>query len=194
MLLSGSTDGLVNVYDTTIADEDEALVQVINHGSVHHAGFLSERTIYALSHDEQFSIHPATDPDDSAQEPEPVHFDDVREPLGCEYVVQLCLGAQGPYIAAGNKMYVYSTYTPVKENLAVVEILIFPPAGARSDKRLDLIPLVSTPTWRFDLDNLWRLPGAHGDEVVRSVYLDEQVCLSRTLKTGIKPGIQCLRG
>lgn len=82
-------------------------MQVINHGSVHHAGFISERTIYALSHDEQFSVHPATDPDDPAEEPEPVHFDDVREPLGCEYVVQLCLGAQGPYIAAGNKMYVY---------------------------------------------------------------------------------------
>lgn len=107
ILLSGSTDGLINVYDTTITDEDEALVQVINHGSVHHAGFLSESTIYALSHDEQFSIHPATDPDDPAQEPEPVNFDDVREPLDCEYVVQLCLGAQGPYIAAGNKMYVF---------------------------------------------------------------------------------------
>lgn len=89
-----------------MADEDEALVQVINHGSVHHAGFLSERTLYALSHDEHFSVHPATDPDEAAQEPEPVHFGDVREPLGCEYVVQLCVGGQGPYIAAGNKMYV----------------------------------------------------------------------------------------
>lgn len=106
ILLSGSTDGLVNIYDTTVTDEDEALVQVINHGSVHHAGFLSERTIYALSHDEQFSVHPATDPDDTTQEPEPVHFNDVREPLDCEYVAQLCVGSQGPYIAAGNKMYV----------------------------------------------------------------------------------------
>ena len=96
----------MNIYDTTVTDEDEALVQVINHGSVHHAGFLSERTIFALSHDEHFSVHPATDPDDAAQEPEPVHFDDVREPLGCEYVAQLCIGSQGPYIAAGNKMYV----------------------------------------------------------------------------------------
>lgn len=107
ILLSGSTDGLVNIYDTTITDEDEALVQVINHGSVHHAGFLSERTIFALSHDEHFSVYPATDPDDASQEPEPVHFGDVRDPLGCEYVAQLCFGAQGPYIAAGNKMYVY---------------------------------------------------------------------------------------
>ncbi|KAJ5091363.1 hypothetical protein NUU61_006233 [Penicillium alfredii] len=146
ILLSGSTDGLVNVYDTTVTDEDEALVQVINHGSVHHAGFLSERTIYALSHDEVFSVHPATDPDEPTQEPEPVQFGDVRESLACEYVAQLCIGSQGPYIAAGNKI----------------------------DNRLDLVPLVSSPTWQFDQDNLWRLPGAHGEEIVRSVYLDEQ--------------------
>ncbi|KAJ6191206.1 hypothetical protein N7519_001227 [Penicillium mononematosum] len=130
ILLSGSTDGLVNIYDTTVTDEDEALVQVINHGSVHHAGFLSERTIFALSHDEHFSVYPATDPDDASQEPEPVHFGDVREPLGCEYVAQLCVGAQGPYIAAGNKI----------------------------DNRLDLVPLVSSPSWKLDRDNLWRLP------------------------------------
>ncbi|EAU39322.1 conserved hypothetical protein [Aspergillus terreus NIH2624] len=146
IFLSGSTDGLVNIYNTTIADEDDALVQVINHGSVHHAGFLTEKTIYALSHDEVFSIHPATDPDEQTQEPDPVQFGDLRQPLDCEYIAQLCIGSQGPYIAAGNKM----------------------------DKRLDLIPLVADPTWRFDQENLWRLPGGHGEEVVRSVYLDEQ--------------------
>ncbi|KAL4997872.1 WD40-repeat-containing domain protein [Aspergillus recurvatus] len=146
ILLSGSTDGLVNIYNTTITDEDEALVQVINHGSVHHAGFINERTIYALSHDETFAIHPATDPDEEAQEPESIQFGDLRQPLGCEYIAQLCLGSQGPYIAAGNKI----------------------------DKRLDLIPLVPSPSWRFDEQNLWRLPGGHGEEVVRSIYVDEQ--------------------
>jgi len=44
-----------------------------------------------------------------------------------------------------------------------------------SDQRLDLVPLISSPSWQFDQGNLWRLPGAHGEEVVRSVYLDEQV-------------------
>ncbi|KAL3468193.1 WD40-repeat-containing domain protein [Aspergillus heterothallicus] len=146
ILLSGSTDGLVNIYDTTITDEDEALVQVINHGSVHHAGFVNEKTIYALSHDEHFSIHPATNPDDPTQEPDPVQFGDLRQPLGCEYIAQLCIASSGPYIAAGNKI----------------------------DKRLDLIPLIPTPSWRFDEQNVWRLPGGHGEEVVRSVYVDEQ--------------------
>lgn len=47
-----------------------------------------------------------------------------------------------------------------------------------SDQRLDLVPLVSSPSWQFDQDNLWRLPGAHGEEVVRSIYLDERVCLA----------------
>lgn len=82
-------------------------MQVINHGSIHHAGFLSDRTIYALSHDEDFSVHPATDPDEPGEGPEPVQFGDVRGSLDCEYVAQLCIGSQGPYMAAGNKMYVY---------------------------------------------------------------------------------------
>jgi hypothetical protein len=42
---------------------------------------------------------------------------------------------------------------------------------------LDLVPLVPNPAWQFDKDNVWHLPGAHGEDVVRSVYLDEQVCL-----------------
>ncbi|PYH85177.1 WD40 repeat-like protein [Aspergillus uvarum CBS 121591] len=145
--LSGSTDGLVNIYDTTITDEDEALVQVINHGSVHHAGFLDEKTVYALSHDEDFAIHPTTDPDDQASEgAEPIQFNDLRQPLSCEYIVQLCQNSQGQYIAAGNKL----------------------------EQRLDLVPLVSSPSWQFDQNNSWRLPGAHGEEVIRSVYVDEQ--------------------
>ncbi|KAF7117077.1 hypothetical protein CNMCM5793_005761 [Aspergillus hiratsukae] len=156
ILLSGSTDGLVNIYDTTITDEDDALVQVINHGSVHHAGFLGERTIFALSHDEDFSVHPATDPDEQAEEPKPIQFGDLRQPLNCEYIAQLCTGSQAAYIAAGHK----------------------------PEKRLDLVPLIPDP-WRFDQANIWRLPGAHGEEVVRSIYVDEQ---SHSVFTGGEDG------
>lgn len=100
-MLSGSTDGLVNIYDTTITDEDEALLQVINHGSIHRAGFLSEKAVYALSHDEVFAIHPMTDPD-SKDDPSPIQFGDLRQPLSCEYVVQTLAGNQGIFLAAGN--------------------------------------------------------------------------------------------
>jgi WD repeat-containing protein 89 len=102
VLLSGSTDGLVNIYDTTIVDEDDALVQVINHGSIHHAGFLHDDTIYALSHDEVFSIHLSTHPDNPAEDPGAIHFGNLREPLGCEYVAQAIHTKLGVFLAAGN--------------------------------------------------------------------------------------------
>ena len=105
VLLSGSTDGLVNLYDINVADEDDALLQVINHGSIHHAGFLSETAVYALSHDETFSIHPITNPDSEGEnESSPIQFGDLRPSLGCEYVVQTLTSdnGQGSYLAAGN--------------------------------------------------------------------------------------------
>ncbi|KAL1962535.1 hypothetical protein VTN77DRAFT_9410 [Rasamsonia byssochlamydoides] len=159
VLLSGSTDGLVNIYDTTVTDEDDALLQVINHGSIHRAGFLSEKAVYALSHDEVFSIHPITDPDsnNAEKDPSPIQFGDLRQPLKCEYVVQTLANNQGIFLAAGNA----------------------------TEKRLDLFPIISNPKWQFDHSNIWRLPGAHGEEIVRTVYLDEQ---SRTIFTGGEDG------
>uniref|UniRef100_A0A8H7NML2 WD40 repeat-like protein n=1 Tax=Bionectria ochroleuca TaxID=29856 RepID=A0A8H7NML2_BIOOC len=58
LLLSGSTDGLVSVHDTSIADEDELTVQTLNlNASIHRAGFLGPSLVYALSHDERFAIY-----------------------------------------------------------------------------------------------------------------------------------------
>lgn len=43
-LISGSTDGLINIYDTNINDEDDAVYQTINHeASIHSTGFISEK-------------------------------------------------------------------------------------------------------------------------------------------------------
>ncbi|KAL8926928.1 MAG: hypothetical protein Q9172_001589 [Xanthocarpia lactea] len=84
VLLSGSTDGLVNLYDTTITDEDDALTQVFNHGSsIAHTGFLSDHEVFALSHDEMLSIYDDTD-SDIAEAPMRVHaFGDLRPQLQC---------------------------------------------------------------------------------------------------------------
>ena len=58
ILLSGSTDGLVNICDTRISDEDEVVIQAFNHGaSIHHAGFLTRTEAYALSHDEKLALY-----------------------------------------------------------------------------------------------------------------------------------------
>lgn len=91
ILLSGSTDGLVNIFNTTITDEEDALHQTINHGaSISHANFLSEVDIFAISHDEKFSTYKlVTNPEEGVEEPLPVHHGDVRELLGGEYVANV---------------------------------------------------------------------------------------------------------
>ena len=89
-LLSGSTDGLVNIYDASISDEDDALLQVQNHGSsINHAGFLSNSEFFALSHDELFSVFHLHEGNDATDEPSPTVFGNLRPKLDCEYVVDV---------------------------------------------------------------------------------------------------------
>ncbi|EAS32227.3 WD repeat protein [Coccidioides immitis RS] len=145
VLLSGSTDGLVSVYNTTIAEEDDALLQVINHGSIHHAGFIGDKAIYALSHDEVFSIHPFNDPDENIVEPAPIQFGDLRSALHCDYAVDILVDG-GVYAAV----------------------------GSTREQTLNLVPIVASPEFHFDQAKVWRLPGAHGEEIVRSMLLDSQ--------------------
>lgn len=103
-LLSGSTDGLVNIYDTSLSDEDDALVQVQNHGSsVNHAGFLSNADFFALSHDETFCVYRLNEQDDSTDEPSPTAFGDLRQRLDCEYVVDVTpSGGADAIVGAGS--------------------------------------------------------------------------------------------
>ncbi|KAL8732797.1 MAG: hypothetical protein Q9181_003835 [Wetmoreana brouardii] len=112
VLLSGSTDGLVNLYDTTITNEDDALTQVFNHGhSIAHAGFLSDHEVFALSHDEIFSVYDSDDDDtqDSAH-----HFGDLRPQLHCDYVVDLVNShSTRPLVGAGSHRSALSCLIPV---------------------------------------------------------------------------------
>lgn len=102
ILLSGSTDGYVNIYDLSIPDEDDALHQVINFASIHSAGWLSPKRIYTLSHMETFAIHELNDKSEDSHEPKPQEFGDVRENWECEYVVDLYPG----FVAVGANSYV----------------------------------------------------------------------------------------
>lgn len=86
-----------------MAEEEDALYQVINHGSsIHHAGFLSDLDIFALSHDENLSMYRLADPDEGVEEPSPIVFGDLREQLRCEYVVDILNTSKGAVLAAGN--------------------------------------------------------------------------------------------
>lgn len=86
-LLSGSTDGVINLYDTQIIDEDDAIYQTFNPGaSIHRTGFLSEKRVFSLSHIETLTIFQVAEPINDATEPKPVEFGDLRAKWDCEYV------------------------------------------------------------------------------------------------------------
>ena len=116
-LLSGGVDGLVSIFDTDIGDEDDSLLQVVNHGPIHKAGFLSEEVVFALSHDEQLSIHAVTSDTEevampltgsspdiahaSANDVSPVHFGDLRRVLHCNYAIDVLQVGDKSFVAAG---------------------------------------------------------------------------------------------
>ena len=109
MLLSGSTDGLVSVYDCRIADEDDAVLEVYNHGSsVHRAEFLGDGSvIVALSHDETLSLYPlketasADKASDEDKAREDVVFGDIRPLADCEYAVDVLRDGSEAIVAVG---------------------------------------------------------------------------------------------
>ncbi|KAK1837178.1 WD40-repeat-containing domain protein [Podospora conica] len=149
LLLTGSTDGLVNLCDTLVPDEDDVVVTAFNHGSVHRAGFLSAAAstteIYALSHDEKLAVYDAADGAASTA----LDVGDVRPVLGCRY-------------AAG--------VVPKAEGGAVVGV------GAQDEEMFALWHLAKGASgWGLDRDTVVGLPGAHGGELVRSFcFLDEE--------------------
>jgi WD40 repeat protein len=109
LLLSSSTDGLINIFDTSQVEEDDALFQVINHRSaIAHAGFMYPGTdIYALGTDETMSLYALQSQKEEEEEPTPRAFGDVRESLGCEYLVDMHWVGGQPFVAAGKHRQVF---------------------------------------------------------------------------------------
>jgi WD40 repeat protein len=157
LLLSASTDGLINIFDTSVAEEDDAIFQVVNHRSaLHHAGLIGS-DIYALGTDETLSFYAFQSPDPDVEEPKPKVLGDVRESLECEYVVSLAHNGTKPNIAVGN----------------------------HSSQWLDLLPIdasdkssSASPSWDFQMNDRIRLQGAHGEELVRDIFVSAGVAFT----------------
>jgi WD repeat-containing protein 89 len=145
ILLSGSTDGLVSLFDADHADEEDAIQQVLNpRSAVHCAGFLTPDQAYVLTTDEQFLVYPLAEPKEGVEPQPAIDFGDVRQKLDCMYVVSLLRQADGaPVIAYGHNE---------RQTLSVVQ-------------------LNGPDPWSFG--QTVNLPGAHGEEVVRDLLLTE---------------------
>jgi hypothetical protein len=157
LLLSAGTDGMVNIFNTATAEEDDALFQVIRSSSaLQHAGLI-DGDIYTLGTDETLSFHAFQDPDIETQDPAPCALGDVREHFGCEYVVNLYEGqGRKPYLAVGNHSEGWLDLVRFKNKATS-------PSDARKWKP------------KSTEDSRIRLLGGHGEELVRDVLLAEEV-------------------
>lgn len=154
LLLSAGTDGMVNIFDTATAEEDEALFQVIKSSSaLQHAGIVSG-DIYTLGTDETLSFHAFQNPDLSTQDPAPCSLGDVREQFGCEYVVNMYQAGEKPYLAVGNHTEQWLDLVRFKNKATDAADARKWKAKAKEDSRV-------------------RLVGGHGGELVRDVLIPE---------------------
>jgi len=62
--------------------------------------------IYAIGTDETLSFFALQSQKEEEEEPSPKIWGDVREGLGCEYVVDMCWIGDRPCVAAGKHRYV----------------------------------------------------------------------------------------
>ncbi|KIY02828.1 uncharacterized protein Z520_01293 [Fonsecaea multimorphosa CBS 102226] len=145
LLLSGGDDGVVCVFDTQIQEEQDSLLQAVNHGPIHKAGFLGPTDLYALSSDQNLSLHSLTvdDADAEADQPAPDQLGDLRPAIPCEYVIDILHSGTDHIVAC----------------------------GSHSNSRVDLIRVNRGVGLNFDQRIV--LENAHGGEVVRSIFADE---------------------
>lgn len=108
-LMSGSTDGYVNIYDLNQPDEDESLHQVINYASVHSCHFISDSRISILTHMESLMFHDLNDTNyEELVKPKFTDLKDTRELWpNNEYVIDV--NPEG-YAAYGSNSKIHYHY------------------------------------------------------------------------------------
>lgn len=132
-LMSGSTDGCVNIYNLDEPEEDDALHQVINFSSVHSCHFTRKNRISVLSHMETLGFFELNNTDyEVNDEPLPHELGDVRSVWpNCEYVVDL----GRDYIFYGANLSQSLTLVPfdaTSESFGLQNSVVFP--GAHGDE------------------------------------------------------------
>ncbi|KAI9703496.1 MAG: hypothetical protein M1820_005800 [Bogoriella megaspora] len=159
--LSGGTDALLTLFDITHADEDDAVIQVFNHGAaLHKAGILAGQ-VWATSSDESLSFYEIADPNAVGKEETGVQVvGDVREMLECRYVVDV---VQGSIVVGDSTSDLEEPTTSTND------------VDYNSRGHLAAYPLVQSPAgWSVNRDQLLIFNGAHGEEIVRDLAFDGQ--------------------
>ncbi|CCG20689.1 hypothetical protein CORT_0A03000 [Candida orthopsilosis Co 90-125] len=163
-LMSGSTDGYVNIYDLSKSDEDEALHQVINFGSVHSCHFVTESRISVLTHIETLLFHDLNDTNyEELVGPKHVDKGDLREQwVDNEYVIDISPSGFAAYGANSLKKLSIIPFNPKKEKFKDSKSISFPGGHSEEVVRDVLIKPNTTQCLTCGEDGkvkLWELPG-----------------------------------
>jgi WD40 repeat protein len=154
LLLSAGTDGLVNIFNTAVGEEDDALLQVVKSTSaLQHAGIM-DGDIFTIGTDETVSFHALSNPDTEDQDPAPCMLGDVREQFDCDYVVNLYQAGSKPYLAVGSYSNQWLDLIRFKNKAENASEARSWKAASSEDKRI-------------------RLVGGHGEEIVRDVLVTD---------------------
>ena len=97
----------MSTFDTSIAEEDEALMLAFDHGPIHKAGFVDNYSIYALSSDQKLALHPSYRSSSEQAEVSPILHGDLRPVVPCEYVIDLIKSGGNTVAATGSHRYVF---------------------------------------------------------------------------------------
>jgi WD repeat-containing protein 89 len=95
----------VSIFDTSIQDENDSLLQAFDHGPIHKAGFLSDQDIYALSSDQRLTIYPVEDSElDESVVIQPAVLGDLRSKAQCDYVIDVLSDICQRYVITGSNL------------------------------------------------------------------------------------------
>lgn len=159
-LISASTDGLINVFDLSIVDEDDAVEQAINNKSAISHLSLDEaddsvRILTCVSHDEKATFYELKDEAEESEEaPEAWNLKDA---LSCDYAVKLA---------------------NVSSWQAKVALVVGCNKEETGKLRVDLCSLtlgrelIKGKNTAEATQVVVTLDGAHGDEVIRDLWFD----------------------
>lgn len=97
LLLSGGGDGIVNLFDTTVLDEDDAVLQVLNHGaSVHIAQFLGKNEVMCISHMETGSLYQLSYAQEDNPRDQVREYGDLRAKVSTDYCISMDTSSTNP--------------------------------------------------------------------------------------------------
>lgn len=179
-MMSGSTDGYVNIYDLTQEEEDEAIHQTINFASVHLCHFVLERRIMVLSHMETLAFYELNSTDyETTDEPRPTDIGDVRTVWpNCEYVIDVLPVGYAAFGCNLKELLSVMAFDAHNESFSENHIINFPSAhGEEVVRDLLMVPL-STRAVSCGEDgkiHLWELP-------VQLASVEEPNSKSKTVK------------